>query len=186
MKKLLLAILFLSSTLFASMYDIDPVHSKVSFKVKHLMITNVYGTFSKYDATIDYDEKTKKLKTLMAKVDVNSINTENVKRDKHLRSADFFDASNFPSINFALISISDDEAVGELTIKGISKKVTFEFENNGTVVDPWGNTRLGLALEAKISRKEFNLTWNKVLETGSVVVGDKIKITVDIEAIKKK
>jgi len=186
MRKLLLAVLFLSSSLFASGYNIDPVHSKVSFKVKHLMITNVYGTFSKYDATIDYDEKSKKLRSLMANIDVNSISTENVKRDKHLRSADFFDAAKFPNMKFVILSISDDEAVGELTIKGITKKITFDFENNGIVKDPWGNTRLGLALEGKISRKEFNLTWNKVLETGSVVVGDKIKITVDIEAIQQK
>ncbi len=186
MKKLLLAILFLSSTLFASSFNIDPVHSKVSFKVKHLMITNVYGTFSKYNATIDYDEGMKKVTTLIGNIEVASINTENEKRDKDLRSSNFFDAKNFPMISFKLLSVDGDEAVGELTIKGVTKKVNFDFENNGTVVDPWGNTRLGLSLETKISRKEFGIMYNKVLEAGGLVVADKVKITVDIEAIKKK
>ncbi|OUR71154.1 hypothetical protein A9Q76_06075 [Arcobacter sp. 31_11_sub10_T18] len=186
MKKLLLAILFLSSTLFASSFNIDPVHSKVSFKVKHLMITNVYGTFSKYNATIDYDEGMKKVTTLIGNIEVASINTENEKRDKDLRSSNFFDAKNFPIISFKLLSVDGDEAVGELTIKGVTKKVNFDFENNGTVVDPWGNTRLGLSLETKISRKEFGIMYNKVLEAGGLVVADKVKITVDIEAIKKK
>ncbi len=179
-------ILFLSSTLFASSFNIDPVHSKVSFKVKHLMITNVYGTFSKYNATIDYDEGMKKVTTLIGNIEVASINTENEKRDKDLRSSNFFDAKNFPMISFKLLSVDGDEAVGELTIKGVTKKVNFDFENNGTVVDPWGNTRLGLSLETKISRKEFGIMYNKVLEAGGLVVADKVKITVDIEAIKKK
>ena len=186
MKKLLLAFLFLSSTLFASMFDIDPVHSKVSFKVKHLMITNVYGTFSKYDATIDYDEKTKKLKTLMAKVDVNSINTENVKRDKHLRSADFFDASKFPNITYKISKIVGDEAHGEITIHGITKKVVFDFENSGMIKDPWGNTRVGLEITGSISRKAFGLKWNNLLETGGAIVADKIKLSIELEGVLAK
>jgi len=186
MKKLLLAILFLSSTLWTSSFNIDPVHSKVSFKVKHLMITNVYGTFSKYNATIDYDEGMKKITTLVGNIEVASINTENEKRDKDLKSSNFFDAKNFPMINFKLLSVNGDEAIGELTIKGVTKKVNFDFELGGTVVDPWGNTRLGLSLETKISRKEFGIMYNKVLEAGGLVVADKVKITVDIEAIKKK
>ncbi|NQY94013.1 MAG: YceI family protein [Campylobacteraceae bacterium] len=186
MKKLLLAILVLSSTIYAATFEIDPVHSKVSFKVKHLMITNVHGTFSKYDATIDYDEKTKTITTLMGNIDVKSISTENEKRDKDLRSPNFFDVENYPMITFKLLSVDGDEALGELTIKGITKKVTFDFENNGTVVDPWGNTRLGLSLETKISRKDFGILYNNLIEAGGVVVSDKIRITVDIEAIKKK
>ncbi|NQY93558.1 MAG: polyisoprenoid-binding protein [Campylobacteraceae bacterium] len=184
MKKLLLAVLILSSSVFAASFKVDTAHSKITFKVKHLAISNVYGTFSKYDANIDYDVATKKLNALTADVDVNSVDTENVKRDGHLKSADFFDAKQFPTINFKLISTSGDEAIGELTIKGITKTVTLDFENNGVIKDPWGNTKLGLALETKISRKEFGLTWNKVLETGSFVVGDKITINIDIEAKK--
>lgn len=182
MKKLLLAVLVLSSSIFASTFQIDTAHSKVAFKVKHMAITNTYGTFSDYDATINYDVKSKKLTELLAKIDVNSINTENQKRDNHLKSDEFFDAKKFPKINFKLLETSDDEAIAELTIKGITKKVTFDLENSGVVKDPWGNTKLGLSLETKISRKTFGLTWNKLLETGSLVVGDKVTITVDIEA----
>jgi len=186
MNKLLLMVLIFTTTVFASAFKVDSVHSKISFKVKHLMITNVYGTFSKYDAIIDYDEKTKKFNTLSAKVDINSISTENAKRDKHLRSKDFFHVREYPLMSFQLLSLNEDEAIAELTIKGITQKVSFELENNGTIKDPRGNTRLGFSLEAKISRKSFNLSWNKVLEAGSVVVGDKIKIMVDIEAVKQK
>jgi len=184
MKKLLLAVLVLSSSIFAASFQVDSAHSKITFKVKHLAISNVYGSFAKYDANIDYDINSKKLNALTADVDVNSVDTDNVKRDGHLKSADFFDAKQFPKIAFKLISTSGDEAVGELTIKGITKKVTFDYENNGVIKDPWGNTKLGLSLETKISRKAFGLTWNKVLETGSFVVGDKITINVDIEAKK--
>ena len=186
MNKILLLVLIFTSTVFASAFKVDSVHSKISFKVKHLMITNVYGTFSNYSTSIDYDENSKQFSTLNASVDVNSISTENAKRDKHLRSKDFFDVINHPNMSFKLISIDGDEALAELTIKGITQKISFELENNGTIKDPWGNTRLGFSLEAKISRKSYNLSWNKVLETGSVVVGDKIKIMVDIEAIKQK
>ena len=185
MKKLLLAILVLSSTVFASTYQLDAAHSKITFKVKHMLISNVYGTFGKYNASIDYDESTKKFNTLTSSVDVSSIDTDNAKRDGHLKSADFFDAEKFPNIDFKLLSVNGDEALGELTIKGITKQVTFDFENNGIVKDPWGNTKLGFALETKISRKDFDLTWNKLLETGGAVVGDKIAITIDVEAKKQ-
>jgi len=184
MKKLLLAVLVLSSTVFASSFQLDAAHSKVTFKVKHMAISNVYGSFSKYDAIIDYNVESKTLNDLSANIDTSSINTANKKRDGHLKSADFFDVKKYPNIDFKLISTNGDEAIAELTIKGITKKVIFDYENNGTVKDPWGNTKLGLALEAKISRKEFGLTWNKVIEAGSLVVGDKVSITVDIEAKK--
>ncbi|RDX34777.1 polyisoprenoid-binding protein [Arcobacter sp. HD9-500m-PIT-SAG03] len=172
--------------MFASTFQIDAAHSKIAFKVKHLAISNVYGSFTKYDANIEYDVNSKKLNALTANVDVNSVDTDNLKRDGHLKSADFFDTKQFPKIAFKLISTSDDEAIAELTIKGITKKVTFDYENNGVIKDPWGNTKLGVSLETKISRKEFGLTWNKVLETGSFVVGDKITINVDIEAKKNQ
>lgn len=183
-KKLLLSLLVIGTSIFASTYQLDSAHSKVSFKVKHMAISNVYGNFSKFDATIDYNDKTKVFKELSANVNVNSINTDNEKRDGHLKSKDFFDANTFPNITFKLLSVSGDEAEAMLTIKGISKKVTLDFENNGTVKDPWGNTKLGLSFSTKISRKAFGLTWNKLLETGSFVVGDKITITVDLEAKK--
>ena len=184
MKKLLLSILVLGSTVFASTFALDTTHSKITFKVKHMAISNVYGNFAKFDATIDYNEKTKVFKELSANVNVSSIDTDNEKRDGHLKSKDFFDINTFPNIAFKLLSVNGDEAQALLTIKGISKKVTLDFENNGTVKDPWGNTKLGLSFSTKISRKAFGLTWNKLLETGSLVVGDKITITIDLEAKK--
>ncbi|PHR68927.1 MAG: hypothetical protein COA66_15800 [Arcobacter sp.] len=184
MKKLLLSLLLLGSSVFASSYQLDTAHSKISFKVKHMAISNVYGSFTNFDATIDYNEDTKVFKELSAKVVVASIDTNNVKRDGHLKSEDFFNEKVFPNITFKLLSVNADEAKALLTIKGISKEVILDFENNGTVKDPWGNTKLGLSFSTKISRKMFGLTWNKLLETGSLIVGDKITITVDLEAKK--
>jgi len=183
-KKLLLSLLLLGNVAFASNYQLDKSHSKISFKVKHMTITNVYGSFSKYDATIDYNEETKVFKELSAKIEAGSIDTDNKKRDGHLKGEDFFDIKNFPSITFKLLSLNGDEAEALLTIKGISKKVTLDFENNGTVKDHKGRTKLGLSFSTKISRKAFGLTWNKLLETGGLVVGDKITINVDLEAKK--
>jgi len=183
-KKLLLSLLLLGNVAFASNYQLDKSHSKISFKVKHMVITNVYGTFGNYEATIDYNKDTRVFKELSANINVASIDTDNKKRDGHLKSKDFFDINTFPNIAFKLLSVNGDEAQALLTIKGISKKVTLDFENNGTVKDPWGNTKLGLSFSTKISRKAFGLTWNKLLETGSLVVGDKITITVDLEAKK--
>lgn len=186
MKKLLLAIIMLSTSIFASTYEIDGAHTKVTFKVKHMAIANVYGTFSKFDSVIEYDEATKMLQKVETTIDVKSIDTENKKRDKHLRSKDFFDVKKFPELTFKLLKIDGDKAVGNLTIKGITKEVTFDYENNGTVKDPWGNTKLGFALEAKIDRRDFGLTWNKILETGGLVVGHDIKLIVDVEAKQVK
>lgn len=186
MKKLLLAVLILSSSIFASTFEIDAAHSKVAFKVKHMAISNTYGTFTKYNAKIEYDVKGKKLTKLESVIDVNSINTEDVKRDKHLKSKEFFDTKKFPIIGFKLISTTNDKAIGELTIKGITKKVTFDYENNGTAMDPWRGLKVGFSLETKISRKEFGLTFNKLLDTGSLIVGDKVTIIVEIEAKQVK
>ena len=184
MKKLLLSALLLSSSLFASTYTLDKAHSKITFKVKHMAISNVYGSFDSYKTTIDYDEKTKVFNKLLANIDVSSINTDNEKRDTHLKSKDFFSVNKYPNIDFKLLSVNGDEAKASLTIKGITKIVNLDFENNGIAKDPWGNTKLGLSFQTKISRKDFGLTWNKLLETGSLIVGDKITITVDLEAKK--
>lgn len=184
MKKIVTGLLIAGSMLFAGNYELDASHSKIGFKIKHLSISNVYGTFDKFDANIQYDEKTKELKVLHSKVDVNSINTKNNDRDDHLKEPDYFDAKKYPNISFKLLEIKDDVMVADLTIKGITKKVEFDYENNGTVKDPWGNTKLGFSLEAKINRVDFGLTANKVLETGGLLLGKKVKITADIEAKK--
>ena len=186
MKRILAGLLLSGALAFAGTYQLDAGHSKVGFKIKHLSITNVYGTFDKFDANIEYDEKTKELTVLKSTVDVNSINTQHAKRDAHLKEADYFDMKNYPNISFELLEIKDDTMVANLTIKGVTKKVEFDYENNGIVKDPWGNTKLGFSLEAKINRVDFGLKANKVLDSGSLLLGEKVKITADIEAKKIK
>ncbi len=184
MKKILAGLLVSGALAFAGTYQLDSGHSKVGFKIKHLSITNVYGTFDKFDANIVYDEKSKQLKVLKSKVDVNSVNTQNEKRDAHLLESDYFDAKKHPNMSFELIEINDDVLVANLTIKGITKKVEFDYENNGIVKDPWGNTKLGFSLEAKINRVDYGLKANKLLDSGGLLLGEKVKISVDIEAKK--
>lgn len=175
-----------AAALYAGTYNVDKSHSNVGFKVKHLMISNVTGKFDNFSGTFEYDEKTNSLKSLVGNVDANSINTGNEKRDKHLRSADFFDANNHPTLTFKLNKVSGDTAYGVITIRGVSKSIELELENNGSIIDPWGNRRVGLELNGKINRKDFGLNWNKALEAGGVVVGDKVKIQVELEGILAK
>ena len=184
--KLTLAALLLSSSLFAGNYNLDIDHSNVSFKVKHMLISNVRGEFTDFTGSFVYDEKTNKLKSLKGIIKVSSIDTDNLKRDKHLKSKDFFHAKKFPLIKYTLNQIKNDKAYGEITIHGITKNIVMDFENNGLIADPWGNTRVGIALEGKISRKDFKLKWNDLLETGGAIVADKIKLYVEIEGILEK
>ena len=184
--KLGLASIIAAGALYAGTYNVDRSHSNVGFKVKHLMISNVTGNFDNFSGTIEYDEKTKTITGLTGKIVVDSINTDNAKRDGHLKSADFFDAANHPDLTFKLDTIKGDQAYGVLTIKGVSKKVSLDFELNGTVTDPWGNKRVGLELEGKINRKDYGLNWNKALEAGGVVVGEKVKLHIELEGILAK
>ena len=184
--KLTLASILTAGALFAGTYNIDKSHSNVGFKVKHLMISNVSGNFTEFNGTFEYDEKTKTLASLVGNIEVSSINTENGKRDGHLKSADFFDASTYPKLTFKLSKIDDDKAYGIITIKGISKEIVLDFDDNGSIKDPWGNTRIGLELNGKINRKDFGLNWNKALEAGGVVVGEKVKLSIELEGILAK
>lgn len=179
------ATLVMSTAAFAAQYSVDPTHSSVEFKVKHMMISNVSGSFKKFDAVIDFDEKSKQLKKLEGTVNVASIDTGIEKRDNHLRSDDFFAAEKHPTMTFVMTKSGSDEISGNLTIRGVTKKVTFDLDFGGVATDPWGNERMGFELSTKINRKDFGLMWNKALETGGVLVGDEIKITIAIEAVKK-
>ena len=181
-----LASILSAGALFAGTYNIDVSHSNVGFKVKHLMISNVNGQFNTFSGNFNYDEKTNTIKSLEGKIKVNSIDTDNKKRDGHLKSADFFDASKHPSLTFKLDRINDDKAYGILTIKGVSKKVELDFENSGSIVDPWGNKRVGLELTGKINRKDYGLNWNKALEASGVVVGETVKLNIELEGILAK
>lgn len=184
--KLTLTSLLTASALFAGTYNVDVSHSNIGFKVKHLMISNVSGKFDKFNGTFEYDEKTKTVTSLNGNIEASSINTQNEKRDGHLKSADFFEITKYPNLTFKLDKISENSAFGKLTLHGVTKDVKLDFEDNGSIVDPWGNTRIGLSLSGEINRKDYGLTWNKALEVGGVVVGDKIKLDIELEGILAK
>lgn len=173
-----------------STWTIDAAHSSVGFAVRHMMVTNTRGEFQKYAGTVVWDASRPEASKIEVTIDVGSIQTRDEKRDGHLRSADFFDVENHPKLTFKSTSVkkvSDEEleVTGDLTIRGTTKPVVLKVESNGTVKDPWGGTRAGFSAKASISRKEFGLHWNALLETGGVVVGDKIEIGLEIEAIQK-
>ena len=171
-------------------WKIDPAHSEIQFKVKHLMITTVTGSFKKFDlnvqsATEDFSTVNK----IDFTADIDSIDTNNAQRDAHLKSADFFNAEEHAQLHFigSKYEADGDEAklYGDLTIRGITKPVTLNVEYGGIVVDPYGQTKAGFTINGKISRKEFDLTWNAVTEAGSVVVSDEIKIHAEVQLVKQ-
>lgn len=173
--------------LFGGEFIIDDSHSRVGFSIKHMMISNVQGEFKQYEGDIIFDEKAYKFEKLTATVNVASVDTGIEKRDNHLRSADFFDSEKYPEITFAMKSYKGDKeegvVEGDLTIHGITKPVTMKVEIGGVAVDPWGNTRLGFAMTGKINRKDFDLKWNKAMEAGGFVVGEEVKLNIEIEAM---
>jgi polyisoprenoid-binding protein YceI len=186
-KTIALGLLLSVGSLFAGTYNVDVAHSNVAFKVKHMMISNVKGQFDKFSGSFEYDEKTKTLKSLNGIVEINSINTQNAKRDGHLKSADFFDVAKYPTMNLKVIKVDGDTAYTQLTMHGVTKEVKMELELSGQVIkDPWGNTRTGLSLSSKISRKDFGLNWNQLIEAGGVVVGEDVKISIELEGILAK
>lgn len=172
-----------AGVLYAGNYNIDVSHSNVGFKVKHLMISNVKGQFDKFNSNFEYDEKTKKLLSLKADIDVNSINTSNAKRDKHLQSADFFDVAKYQNITFELTKTQNDKAYGKLTMHGVTKDIVLDFENNGVAKDPYGNTRVGFALSGKLDRTDYGLVYNSALETGGLMIGEIVKLDVEVEGV---
>jgi len=185
LKKLVLGSTLLASTLFAGNYNVDVSHSSVGFKVKHMMISNVVGKFDTFKGTFEYDEKKNTLTSLNGQIDVMSVNTENAKRDGHLKDTDMFDVAKYPMINFVVTKIEDEDVYGDFTLKGVTKNIKLELENGGTIKDPWGNYRAGFVLTGKIKRSDYGLTYNSVLEAGGVAVGDIVKLNIEVEGIKK-
>ena len=171
-------------------WDIDPVHSVAEFKVKHMMISNVKGQFPKITGKLTLDESDLSNSQVEASIDAASIQTLDAQRDAHLKSADFLDVENFPALSFKSTQISivrDGElnVEGDLTIRGVTRRVTFSVEGpTPPAKDPWGNTRVAVSATTKINRKEFGLTWNAALETGGILVGDEVTITLDVQFIK--
>jgi polyisoprenoid-binding protein YceI len=174
----------------AIQWKIDPAHSEIQFKVKHLMITTVTGHFKQFDLTLETEtDDFTTAKKIEFTADINSINTNNEQRDTHLKSADFFNAEEYAQLRFVgtKYEAKGDEAklYGDLTIRGITKPITLNVEFGGIVVDPYGQTKAGFTVDGKISRKEFGLTWNAVTEAGSVVVSDEIKIHTEVQVVKQ-
>ena len=186
LKKIVITSSLLLSTLFAGTYNVDKSHSNIGFEVKHMMISNLKGKFDNFNGTFEYDEKTNTIKSLVGTIEVSSINTDEKERDEHLKGADFFDVAKYENITFKLKKIKENNALGKLTIHGITKDVTLDFENSGTIKDPWGNTRVGLALSGKINRFDYGLKYNSILEAGGVAVGEMVKLNIEIEGIKEK
>lgn len=173
-----------------SKYVIDASHSHASFSVRHMMISNVRGEFAKFSGEVGYDPEHPESTTASVTIEVASVNTREEKRDAHLRSSDFFDADNHPSMTFRSKSArkSGDGLVlvGDLTIRGVTHEVALTVEEiTQEGKDPWGNTRIGGSAYTKIKRSDFGLTWNAALEAGGVLVGDEVKISLEVELIKQ-
>jgi polyisoprenoid-binding protein YceI len=171
-------------------WGIDPTHSEISFKVKHLMITNVKGVFKEFDASIYTTADNFITSDINLHLKPASIDTGVSDRDAHLRSADFFDVENHPEMIFKGSSVekADDDSytlIGDLTIKDITKQVKLEVEFNGVMKDPWGNEKAGYAINGKINRKDWGLNWNAALEAGGLLVSDDVKISCEIQLIKQ-
>jgi polyisoprenoid-binding protein YceI len=175
----------------ADTWQIDPAHTNVEFTVRHLMISNVKGQFENTTGTISSDPANPAASSIDATIDASSINTRVDMRDGHLKSPDFLDVAKYPNITFKSTKIEADgpgkwKVTGDLTLHGVTKQVVLAVEATGTAIkDPMGNTRTGASATTKIDRRDYGLTWNKVLEAGGVVVGDEIAISIDLEAIKK-
>jgi polyisoprenoid-binding protein YceI len=171
-------------------WNIDPSHSHVEFSVRHLMISTVKGRFAEVSGKVVTDEADPTRGQVEVNINAASIDTREAQRDAHLRSADFFDAENFPTLTFRTTRIAkasgDDLTVtGDLTIRGTTREVVLDVTSEGRVKDPWGGERAGYTAKGKIKRSDFGLTWNMALETGGVVVGDEIKISIDVELVKQ-
>lgn len=167
---------------------LDPAHSEITFKVKHLMISNVKGEFKTFEAAIDGEDF--RTSNFTATIDTSSIYTNNDDRDAHLKSADFFEIEQYPEITFvstSLKKVDDDEykLVGDLTIKGTTKEITLDTEFGGFMKDPYGNEKAGFSINGKLSRKDFGLNWNAALEAGGVMVGNEVKITAEVQFVKQ-
>lgn len=172
-------------------WKIDPAHSEIQFKVKHLMITTVTGHFKSYDLEVETEtDDFNTTKKILFTADIDSIDTNNAQRDTHLKSNDFFNGEQYPQLKFIgeKYEANGDEATlhGHLTIREVSKPITLKVEFGGNVVDPWGQQKAGFTIDGKINRKDFNLTWDAVTEAGSVVVSNEIKIHAEVQLVKQQ
>ncbi|MBB6502307.1 YceI family protein [Pedobacter cryoconitis] len=168
---------------------LDPNHSELQFKVKHLMISTVTGSFNEFSAELDTNSEDFEHATVTFKAGVDSIDTGNKDRDGHLKSGDFFNAAEFPAVSFQSTAFTKDggdyKLAGNLTIKDVTKPVTLDVEFGGTAQDPWGNTKAGFTIKGKINRTDFGLTYNAALETGGVMLGEEVRILGELQFAKQ-
>ncbi len=175
----------------ADTYELDPAHTTIGFSIEHLVISKVKGRFGEFSGTVTFDPNaTPPVQTASATIKVASVDTGIQKRDEDLRSDNFLDVANYPEMKFESKKIekqgTEYTATGTLTLHGVSKEIALPFTVKGPIKDPWGNTRLGIQARTTINRKDYGLTWNKVLETGGLVVGDEVEIEIQAEAVKKE
>lgn len=188
----MVVLVLLSTTLIAQVsWKLDKPHTKIGFTVTHMLITDVDGNFKEYSGSIVSQNDDFQNAKIEFEAEIASIFTDNNSRDKHLKSDDFFNAEKFPTLKFVSKSFTKIEGknyklVGDFTMKGVTKEVTFDVKYNGTITDPWGKTRAGFKISGEIDRFDYNLNWNKALETGGLVVSNEVEIDIKIELIKKK
>ena len=171
-------------------WQIDPAHSQIQFSVRHMMITNVRGTFDRFSGTVDFDEENPAQTTVDVQIEAASVNTREPDRDAHLRSPDFFNAEQYPYLTFKSkrVDVIDDthaRLIGDLTIRDVTREVSLMVEYVGQAKSPWGMVSAGFNASTTINRKDWGLTWNQALETGGVLVGDNVNISIEVELIKQ-
>jgi polyisoprenoid-binding protein YceI len=170
-------------------WNIDPVHSSIHFSIRHLVISKIHGKFTKWGGVIQFDDQQPASSKVDIQIDVKSIDTNDPKRDGHLMTPDFFDAEQFPQISFNSTKVeqagpNDYRVSGDLTLRGVTKPVTLEVEHGGQVKDMWGNNRGGFGIKGHIDRRDFGMSFAGATESGAAILGDKIDIAIDVEAIK--
>ena len=170
-------------------WNLDASHSEIEFKVRHMMISTVKGSFTSFDVKLTTESEDLKNSSIEVSIDIESINTKNEQRDQHLKSGDFFNVAEFPKITFqstAIEQLNEEEfkVTGDLTVKGVTKSITFDAELGGVAKDPWGNLKAGYTIKGAINRADFDLSWNAALETGGVMVSEEVKFTADVQFVK--
>ena len=178
-----------TETITKTKWTLDPTHSEIGFKVRHMMITNVSGTFGEFDGTAETEGNDFTTAQIELSANLNSITTGSADRDNHLKSADFFDTSRYPELKFVSRSITAKgkdnlQVTGDLTIRDVTKPVTLDVEIGGIGTDPWGNEKAGFTVTGKIDRSDFNLNWNAALETGGVLVSEEVKLYAEVQLVK--
>jgi len=180
-----LSLLMTLSSLFAAQFKVDVTHSHIGFKVRHMMVSNTKGEFQNFEGSYNYDADNKKLLFFKGTVEINSINTRDDKRDTHLKKPDFFDIEKYPTMRLKMVKHEGEKITFDLTIKKTTKRITFKIEDlSNEHKDPWGYIRTGFVITGKINRRDYGLNFQKVLDTGGIMVGNDVKITIEIEGIK--